>query len=69
MVCFLGVVAVFVCWPSFVFVLGGLSSFLGGRGQSSLMVVRWCRHGGRVVVGHRWGRRWCGSSSGGGGGG
>ena len=38
---FLGVAAVFVCWPSFVFVLGGLSLFLGGREQSSLMVVCW----------------------------
>jgi len=62
------VVAVFVCWLSFVFILGGLSSFLGSREQSSLMVVRWHRHGGRAVVGHRWGCRWCGGSSGGGGG-
>jgi len=30
MVHFLGVAAVFVCWPSFLFVLGVLSSFLGG---------------------------------------
>ena len=27
---FLGVAAGFVCWPSFVFILGGLLSFLGG---------------------------------------
>ena len=38
---FLGVAAVFVCWPSFVFILGGLSLFLGGHEQSSLMVVCW----------------------------
>jgi len=67
MVCFLGVVAVFVCWPSFVFILGGLSSFLGGCEQSSLMVVHWCRHGDRAVIGHHWGCCWCGGSSGGGG--
>jgi len=48
---FLGVVAIFVCWPSFMFILGGLSLFLGSRGQSSLMVVHWRRHGGRAVVG------------------
>jgi len=65
---FLGVAAIFVCWPSFVFVLGGLSSFLGGREQSSLMVVCWHQRGGRAVVGRRWGRRWCGGSSGGSGG-
>jgi len=47
---------------------GGLSSFLGGREQSSLMVVHWRRRGGRVVIGHRWRHRWCGGSSGGGGG-
>ena len=41
MVHFLGVAGIFVCWPSFVFILGGLSLFLGGREQSSLMVVRW----------------------------
>ena len=68
MVRFLGVAAIFVCWPSFVFVLGGLSSFLGGREQSSLMVVCWHQRGGRAVVGRRWGRRWCGGSSGGSGG-
>jgi len=65
---FLGVAAVFVCWPSFMFILGGLSLFLGGREQSSLMVVHWHRCGGRVVVGRCWGCRWCGGSSGGGGG-
>jgi len=37
-------------------------------GWSSLMVVRWRRRGGRAVIGHRWGRCWCGGSSGGGGG-
>ena len=68
MVRFLGVVAVFVCWPSFMFILGGLSSFLGSHEQSSLMVVRWRRSGGRVVVGHHWRCRWCGGSGGGGGG-
>jgi len=50
----------FLCWPSFVFVLGGLSSFLGGREWSSAMVVRWHRRGGRAVVGCHWGCRWCG---------
>jgi len=58
----------FLCWPSFVFVLGGLSSFLGGRERSSAMVVRWHQCGGRAVVGRRWGHRWCGGSGGGGGG-
>jgi len=57
----------FLCWPSFVFILGGLSSFLGGREWSSVMVVRWCRCGGRAVIGCHWGRRWCGGSGGGGG--
>jgi len=65
---FLGVVAVFVCWPSFMFVLGCLLSFLGGREWSSLMVVRWHRRGGRAVIGRRWGRCWCGGGGGGGGG-
>jgi len=64
---FLGVAAVFVCWPLFVFILGGWS-FLGGRERSSLMVVHWHRHGGRAVIGRRWRRRWCGGSGGGGGG-
>ena len=64
MVRFLGVAAIFVCWPLFMFILGGLLSFLGGREQSSLMVVHWCRRGDRAVIG----RRWCGGSSGGGGG-
>jgi len=68
MVHFLGVVAIFVCWPSFVFILGGLSSFLGGCEQSSLMVVHWHQHGGRAVIVCHWGRHWCGGSSGGGGG-
>jgi len=54
----------FLCWPSFVFVLGGLSSFLGGREQSSAMVVCWHQHGGRAVIGHHWGRRWCGGGGG-----
>ena len=67
MVHFLGVAAVFVCRPLFVFVLGGLSSFLGSREQSSLMVVHWHRRDGRVVIGCHWGCRWCGGSSGGGG--
>jgi len=68
MVRFLGVAAVFVSWPSFVFVLGGLLSFLGGHEQSSSMVVHWRQHGGRAVIGHRWGHHGCGGSSGGGGG-
>jgi len=65
---FLGVAAIFVCWPSFVFVLRGLSSFLGGRERSSLMVVCWHQCGGRAGIGRCWGRCWCGGSSGGGGG-
>jgi len=65
---FLGVAAIFVCWLLFVFILGGLSSFLGGREWSSLMVVCWHRRGGRAVIGRRWGCHWCGGSSGGGGG-
>jgi len=36
--------------------------------QSSLMVVSWRQCGGRAVVGHRWGHRWCGGGSSGGGG-
>jgi len=68
MVHFLGVVAVFVCWPSFVFILGGLSLFLGSHEWLSLMVVHWHRRVGRVVIGHHWGHHWCGGSSGGGGG-
>jgi len=51
-----------------VFILGGLSLFLGSHERSSLMVVRWHQHGGRVVVGCCWGHCWCGGSSGGGGG-
>ena len=58
----------FLCWPSFVFILGGLSSFLGGHEQSSVMVVHWHRRGGRAVIGRCWGRCWCGGSGGGGGG-
>ena len=58
----------FLCWPSFVFILGGLSSFLGGREQSSAMVVRWRRRGGRAVIGRHWGHCCCGGSGGGGGG-
>jgi len=65
---FLGVVAIFVCWLSSVFILGVLSSFLGSRERLSLMVVHWHQHGGRAVVGCHWGCRWCGGSSGGGGG-
>ena len=49
----------FLCWLSFVFVLGGLSSFLGSREQSSAMVVHWHWHGGRAVVGCHWGHHWC----------
>jgi len=67
-VCFLGVAAVFVCWPLFMFIFRGLLSFLGGCEWSSLMVVRWCRRGGRAVIGRHWGHRWCGGSGGGGGG-
>jgi len=59
----------FLCWLSFVFVLGGLSSFLGSREQLSVMVVRWRQRGGRAVVGRHWGCCWCGGSGGGGGGG
>ena len=44
MVRFLGVAAVFVCWPSFVFILGGLLLFLGGR-------LRWWSVGIDVVAG------------------
>jgi len=66
MVCFLGVVAVFVLAVVHV-CLGGLSSFLGGREQSSVMVVHWRQRGGRAVIGHRWGHRWCGGGGGGGG--
>jgi len=55
----------FLCWPSFMFVLGGLLSFLGGHEQSSVMVVRWRRRGGRAVIGRCWGRCWCGGSGGG----
>ena len=58
----------FLCWPSFVFILGGLSLFLGGREWSSVMVVHWRRRGGRAVVGRCWGHHWCGGSGGGGGG-
>jgi len=47
-----------VCFGGFVII----------SGWSSLMVVHWCRRGGRAVIGHHWGRRWCGGSSGGGGG-
>jgi len=57
---FLGVAAVFVCWPSFVFVLGGWLSFLGSREQLSLMVVCWRRCGGRAVIGRHWGHCRCG---------
>ena len=62
----------FLCWLSFVFILGGLLSFLGGHEQSSVMVVHWRRRGGRAVIGHHWGCCWgccwCGGSGGGGGG-
>jgi len=62
---FLGEAAIFVCWPSFMFILGGLSSFLGSCEWLSLMVVHWRRRGGRAVVGRRWGRHWCGGGGGG----
>ena len=52
-----------------MFILGGLSLFLGSCEWLSLMVVRWHQCGGRAVVGRCWGRRWCGGSGGGGGGG
>ena len=54
----------FLCWLSFVFILGGLSSFLGSRERLSVMVVHWRQRGGRAVVGRCWGRRRCGGGGG-----